>query len=293
LVPTVQPYLLATVAALLAAVDAAIVKAIAGEISAIEIYFFRSLMASIVILPFLLQGRGANLRTRYLPQHILRAAVKTVGLVLNIYAITVLPLPMAIAISFLTPIILGLGAVVLLGEQMDWRRLIAAFGGLVGVAIIIHPDANGLNFGIAVMLGSVIALAGNGLMMKRQTGVEPAARIVALNLLVTIPMALLCAIPFWKVPSGEVLLLLVGQGILAAIGQRCYAASYARMDLSLLAPFDFLRLPFAALFAVVVFQQLPDGFTLLGAAVIFTSTLLLFRTGSRHRRIGKDKRASL
>ena len=274
------PYLLAITAALLSAIDAAIVKAIGGEISAIEIYFFRSLMALIVLLPFLVKERGANLRTRYLSQHVIRAAVKTVGLVLNIYAITLLPLPLAIAISFLTPVMVGLGGAVFLEERLDWRRIAAAIGGLAGVAIIIRPGVDEMGFGISVMLASVVALAGNGLMTKHQSGLEPSTRIVALNLLLTVPMALICAIPFWKMPSGKVLLLLVGLGILAPIAQRCYVAAYASADVSLLAPFDFLRLPFAALLAALLFQQLPDEYTIAGAVVIFMSTLLLFRRGA-------------
>ena len=79
------------------------------------------------------------------------------------------------------------------------------------------------------------------------------------------------------------LMLLVG--VLASLAQLCIIRGYKIGEASALAPFEYSRLPFAATYGIFLFAEIPDLYTLLGAALIVTSTLYIAR---REAQLGKQ-----
>lgn len=264
----VQASLLMVLGASLTAVDGAIVKSVAGELHPLQIYFFRCLFALAVMLPFVI-GNRIPLRTTHLPLHILRAVLKLVSIVTLMFAITMLPLATVTAIGFASPLFVIIGAMLWFGDSAGRRRLLGLALGFVGVLVVVRPSDGLGEAGAIVALVAAIMAAAVTLLMKYSSSREPAAGIVALNLIISVPIALVTAIPVWVWPSQDVILLLVLQGALAALCQLCYVAAHSLAEATVLMPLDFLRLPAAIIIAFLLFQETVDLWTIVGAAIIF------------------------
>jgi exodeoxyribonuclease III len=102
---------------------------------------------------------------------------------------------------------------------------------------------------------------------------ETTEQIVALNILIVLPFSFGLALLDWQWPSWTMLALGASHGALGTIAHVCMARAFRHADASFCMPFDFTRLPLVALIAYPLFGQLPDLWTMIGAAVIFSATL--------------------
>ena len=112
-----------------------------------------------------------------------------------------------------------------------------------------------------------------GICNKRLTRTDDTEQIVVLNLLLVLPFSLGLALLDWQWPSLTMLALGAAHGSLGTIAHLCMTRAFRHADASFCMPFDFTRLPIAAAIAYLLFGQLPDSWTLIGAAVIFSATL--------------------
>jgi drug/metabolite transporter (DMT)-like permease len=264
--------------ALLSSVDAAIIKAIATDLHPLQIYFFRCLLALVVIAPFMLRHR-IEVRRKELPVHLVRAVLKLIGIVTLMFAITLLPLATVTAIGFVTPLFVSLGAMLWFRERASLRALVCLAIGFAGVLVVIRPTSGFGEIGALVALAAALVTALANLMTKHSSTREPAMTVVLLNLVISVPIALAVALPFWTWPSVPLLGLLLVQGSIAAACQLCYVGAYALADASKLMPLDFLRLPAAIVIAYFIFMERPDLWTIVGAVVIFAAGLASLRAG--------------
>lgn len=270
---TFQATMLMLLGAVLTAVDASIIKIVAVELHPLQIYFFRCVVALAVMAPFIQRGMIV-VRTNHLALHIVRAVLKLVGIVALMFALTMLPLTTVTAIGFAAPLFVALGAIFLFGESVRIRRLISLVLGFGGVLIVVRPT-NGLgDAGAIVALSAAMITATAILLMKYSSSREPATAIVALNLIISTPIALITAVPVWHWPSASLLGLLLLQGALAALCQLCFVGAHALADATTLMPLDFLRLPAAIVLAYLVFLEYPDVWTIVGAGIIFAAGIL-------------------
>jgi drug/metabolite transporter (DMT)-like permease len=72
-----------------------------------------------------------------------------------------------------------------------------------------------------------------------------------------------------------------GVGFFATLNQRFLSRAYAAADATAVLPFEFARLPFAAVIGFVLFRELPDIWAWVGGAVIFSASLYMVRRESR------------
>jgi drug/metabolite transporter (DMT)-like permease len=100
--------------------------------------------------------------------------------------------------------------------------------------------------------------------------------------------SLLTAIPayfVWRQMNGWEIVMLALVGALSALGQFCTVRAYAAGELMSIAPIDYSRLVFAGIICFLVFAEVPDRYTLVGAAVIIGSTLYIaYREAQLSRR---------
>ncbi|WGF87938.1 DMT family transporter [Marinivivus vitaminiproducens] len=273
--------LLMAVNAGVGALDTVIVRLASTEVHAFEIAFFRNAFSLLVLLPFLLVRSNLSLRTPYWPVHALRAVLKLAALIAFFLAVTQLPLAVATAIAFTTPVFAAIGSMLFLGEPVRIGRIAGVMAGLCGVLIILRPGAIAFDTGIVLALLAAIGLAGVALLMKLSSGREPADRIVWFNLVLTVPIALIVCLPVWTTPSPFVLGILALQGALGALAQFSFARALSMADASVLMPVDFIRLPLAALFGQFLFAEQPDALVFVGGAVIFASAIVLLHQERR------------
>lgn len=123
------------------------------------------------------------------------------------------------------------------------------------------------------MVGAAAGWAAMGVCNKLLTRTDGTEQIVALNVLMVLPFSLALALLDWQWPSLEMWALGAALGTLGTLAHVCMAHAFSHADASFCMPFDFARMPLAAAIAYPLFGQLPDLWTLVGAAVIFSATL--------------------
>lgn len=171
-----------------------------------------------------------------------------------------------------------LGAALVFGEPVGWRRWLAIAAGFIGVLVIVRPGAEGFSQASLLALASVGFCAVRDLATRRIPKHLPTVFITLLTTVTvtTAGAAVLVPLGGWRPPSGHALGLLVLAAMLILIGYQCIIVSLRTGDISAVAPFRYTALPWAMLTGYLAFGHKPDGAMLAGAAIIVASGLYAF-----------------
>lgn len=263
-----------------------IIRMLGTSLHGFEIAFFRSLFGVAFLVPMVLAAGGpAILRTRRYGLHGLRAAFGTTTMLLSFYAFTQLPLANATTLTFSSPLFLLALAPLVLGETVGWHRRIAAAVGFVGVLIAAQPETQGFNLASAAMLTAAFSMACAMICVKSLSRTDHPLAILSIFSVIAVFVTFGPAVAVWRAPSLLELAWMVVAAGLGTGGQYCYIRSYRIGDASLVAPFNFLQLPFAAAIGVLAFGESPGMATLVGGLIIAASGLyIMHREAVVHRR---------
>jgi drug/metabolite transporter (DMT)-like permease len=269
-----------------------ITKAVSSEMNFGQMMLVRGLFA-IVLIAALAWHQGAlrPLRTLLVKPVALRVAGEVGGTVSFLAAIVHLPLANTAAIFQALPLAITLGAALLFGEPVGWRRWLAITAGFVGVLIIVRPGAEGFNQFSLFALISVIFCAVRDLATRRIPAPIPSLFITLLTTVtVTISgAAIVFPLGGWTPPSGRALGLLALAAVLLLIGYQCVIMALRSGDISAVAPFRYSALLWAILLGYLVFGDVPDAMMVTGASIIVLSGLYAFyREHKRARPVAAD-----
>lgn len=262
------------IVALLTAMDATIVRLLANQVHPFVIGFFRSLFGLLVVLPLIIR-RVDLAGSPYRWLHGIRAGMKLLALVSFFVAFANAPLAEVTAISFTAPIFLTLGGWLLFRERLLVSHALALFIGFGGMLFLMQPGNGSVSIALLFAVAGALITASIQLILKRMSAHDTTERLVAWNLLTMVPIAFLPAIIFWTTPTLSQLALLIVQGLLGALNMTLVTRALSMAGVSLIAPLDFLRLPLVAALAYFMFGEIPEASTWIGAAVIFSATLLV------------------
>lgn len=263
---------------------AAVIKSLGARLDSFQLAFFRASFGLLFVLPFALAGGVAALRTSRPGMHLCRGLAGTVGMMCGIYALTHLSLADATAIGFTKPLFLIVLAALVLREVVRARRWSATALGFVGVLIMMRPGDGVLEPAALVALLGALAAAIVSLLVKRLSATEPAVTIMVWLGGISVLTTALPAAFVWQTPSVAELGWMALAAALASLAQICFIRGYRIGEASALAPLEYARLPFAALYGFLLFAEIPDLYTVLGALLIALSTLYISR---REARLGK------
>jgi drug/metabolite transporter (DMT)-like permease len=249
-----------------------------------QILFFRSLFGLLPVLLMLSsQGGPAALRSRRLPAHLLRAAFAVANLWLLFSAVAVLPLATVTAIAFTGSLFVTALSGPVLGETVGTRRWLAILVGFAGAMVIIRPGLGGVGIAAALAVAAALFYALIVLSTRWLTRTESTPALAFYYSLFGAVISL-AGLPFgWIVPSWPDLGLFVLLGTFAGIGALLLAAAYRRAPIGVAVPFEYTALLWAALYGYALWGDLPDRFTLLGAAILVGSGLYILRREMRRR----------
>lgn len=275
--PAVQAAIIATVAMMLFSVVPPSVRLLSDTMSSWQIVFIRAVFGTIGIGLFFLWTGLHKLKSRQMKVHVVRSTFNFVGMVMWFWALAHIELAKGIAIHFTMPLFIVLFAVIFLRERIGLYRLIAMLVGFGGVLIILRPGALDTGLPELAILSSAALYGGAVVFLKKVVADEtPAAVTFYTNLF----MALGCLVPtviLWAPLTAADILPVLGLSVCGLFAPFMVAVALRKADASMIAAFDFLRLPFTALFGFVLFAEVPDEFVWLGAAVIFASTYFIAR----------------
>lgn len=186
-------------------------------------------------------------------------------------------LAMASSIMFLSPILITAMSVPLLGEQIGLRRVLGVLVGLAGALIIVRPGfgdvpLTALYFVAAACTNALYQLTTR---MLRQS--DDAYTTLLYTALVGVILATLAAPTEWIAPTPVDWGLMVAMGTCGAVGHFTLIKAFQSAPPSALMPFAYSSLIWATLFGYLVFTNLPDGYTILGALIITASGFYIFR----------------
>lgn len=253
-----------------------VVKFLGADYHAIQIIFFAGLLSfPLVTLMLMNDGTEGHLRPVHLWWTVLRTVSTVITGVTAFYAFSVLELAETYAILFATPLLITVLAIPLLGERVGLRRGVAVAVGLLGVLIVLRPDANGLSLGhLAALTAAVCSSLAS--IIVRKIGSDERSVVLLLYPMVANFAVLGCALPFvYKPMPIEHLGML---GIIAAFGfvaTLLVIAAYRRAEAVVVAPMQYSQMIWAIFYGYLIFDETPDEWTMIGAAVIIASGIYI------------------
>ena len=262
---------------------AVIVKVLGVSYQPFQILFFSVLFGFPMVMMMLMRDQTeANL----IPRHPWWTALRTLAAVATgisvFYAFSVLPLTQTYAIIFASPLIITVLSIPILGETVGWRRWVAVALGLCGVLVVLRPGGADLGLGHAAALMGAFggALAS---VIVRKIGKDERTIVLMLYPMMANFVLMGVALPFVYVPM--TLPDLVGtlaMSILVNLAGLCMIVAYKKGDAAIVAPMQYSQIIWATIFGVLLFSEFPDAMTLLGAAIIIASGLIIvFREGTK------------
>jgi drug/metabolite transporter (DMT)-like permease len=213
------------------------------------------------------------LRTRRLPLQLGRSALLVASIGALFIGLVHLPIADATAISFTAPLFITALSVPLLGERVGAHRWAAVAAGLIGVLVIVRPGGDLAHWAAVMPLIGAFFFALYQLATRVLATTEPTFR----TLLYTGGGGLFwCSllVPFFWTPLGLAdWLVFIGIGLLGAAAHLCMISAFSLAEASLLAPFNYSKIIWAAIAGYVVWGDVPSLDTLAGGAVIILAGL--------------------
>ena len=260
------------------AVNSAIIKTlVAGGLHPFQITFARLAIGLLVILPFVWRAGLGSLRTRHPGIHLMRGIAGSVAMISGIAALAQVSLADFTAISFAQPLFAVILAVLVLGEVVGWRRWSATVAGFLGVLVMTRPGSGAFEPAALLALVMALGIAVAVILVKRLPEGETQVSMLFYFSVVALVLCTPPALVVWRAPSGAETIGLLFFGVTGLATQALMIAAYRSGEASFLAPFDYTRIVVAGLLGFFVFAEVPDLWTLVGAAVIITSTLYIAR----------------
>lgn len=238
--------------------------------------FYRQAAGLLVLAPIIVRDPVGAFRTSRPGILLFRSLAGTLGLVLAFWAYQELPLAEANALSFTRTLWIVPLAIFVLGEKVGPWRLGATLIGFGGVLIMLQPSiANAVGWPAAAALSSAALFAMTITGMKVMTRDHSVTVLMVWSAVLGFVLSIPLAVTEWRWPDPVDLALLAAMGVLGLVTQVCYIKGMALGDAAAMAPIDYTRLVFAILFGLVLFHEVPNLVTMLGALVVVGSTLVI------------------
>ncbi len=275
------------IGALLLTTQDAISKWMTTDYHAGEILFYRGFFTFIPIAFFVARaGSWRILATRNLTETLVRAALGTATSIFVVLSFIALPLATALAIIFLSPILLTALSVPILGERVGWRRWVAVFVGFVGVLLIVRPDGSGLAIYYLVPLFTAFLGTFRDIVTRRMAGGDSSVSILFYSMAVAIVVGAI-SLPLFGTQWPD----LSDWGLFAAAGTMIGLSHLLTIQALLyapggtVAPFKYLSLVYAAGIGYLVWGDVPDAWKIAGAVLIVGAGLFILHREMRQRKI--------
>ena len=257
-------------------INDALGKWLAASYTVAQILLFRSVSATVVLVPVL--GRERLRQAMWMPRpwlECLRVLLATLETICFYAAVAVLPLADAVTYYLAGPIYVTLIAALFLGEKVGWRRWLAVMFGFLGVLIILRPGLGVFQPAAAYALACAVSLAFYNILTRKVsrydgflttflfTGVIGAGAATAFGLLA------------WSNPTPGDWGLIGALCITSILGHFLLIRALESAPAAVLQPFHYLILVWAIILGFVFFDELPDLVTLTGGAVVVASGLFV------------------
>ncbi|MGO1120999.1 DMT family transporter [Rhodovibrionaceae bacterium A322] len=273
-----------------------LMKLLSGGYALHQAVLLRSVIGLVILLVLFLPFEGglATLRTKRLPLHIARGLCVVFANMTFFLALAAMPLVDAVAIFFISPLMITLFSVIFLGESVGPRRWVAVAMGFAGVVVMMRPGSEAFQLAALLPLISAVAYAGLNILTRKMGGTERATTLTfyiqVTFIVVSAAMGLaagdgrfagggdpslefLLRAWIWPNPDDYWIFLMVGAS--ATTGGYLISQAYRLCEAGLAAPFEYSALVMAIFWGLVVFGEWPDSIAWVGISLIVGGGLFM------------------
>lgn len=239
--------------------------------------FGRYAVALLISAAVLMRAGGPGLLITHHPAlQAFRGLLLMVSTILNFMAMQHLQLAQTSAIFFTIPLWVCALSAPLLGEHVGWRRWTAVFIGFLGVLIIMRPGTGSFHWAMLLSVASSFCGAVYNI-ATRKVGGRDRTETSLFYVSFVGTLAAVAPLPvFWQTPVGVQWLILIFMGVAGAIGHLMLIQAHRLAPASALAPFLYTQIVWMIAAGFIFFGDVPDFWTLAGAAVVVVSGLVVF-----------------
>ena len=255
------------------------VKFLAADYSLVQIIFVRSVVHLLWMLVLFMPGMGLKLFVpNRLGLQLMRSLLQLLALVAFIVGLLYVPMTTATAIYFVGPLLVVAMAALLLGERVGIRRWFAVLAGFAGAMVIIRPGADDTHWAALLILLSALFYALYQVLTRRIADHDD-FRVTAVFTILIAFVASTIAVPFYWITPVDWLDWLVfgGLGIFGGLGHLFVIKAYEHAEASVVGPFDYGQLLGVSVVGYLVFAEIADLWTWIGAAIIIASGIYVAR----------------
>ena len=281
---------LVLLSSIFSSVSDTIAKLLASELNGVEVVWLRYLVFCVIMIVIAGTRTSAGIRTsagtttstgtepllrRFKANRpglqVLRGLLIIASAVLFVLGLRFLPVAEATTTFYVAPVFVTALSILFLGESVGVRRWLATVAGLIGVVIVVRPGANAFNAAALYPLTSAAFWAGSLVVTRRMSALDRGSTTLFYSAIIGFA-ALSIVLPFvWVNPSWAQIGLGALIGLIATVGQGIIILAYRYGGASLLAPFSYAQIIWAAILGYLVFGERPGGWVLLGGSIIIAS----------------------
>jgi drug/metabolite transporter (DMT)-like permease len=244
------------------------VRHLGSDLPAVEAAFIRYVFGLLILIPVILRMQWHRVKGANLKLYAWRGLAHGAAVMLWFYAMARIPISEVTAIGYTTPIFTVVGAVLIFGERVRSRRIISILIGFIGILIILRPGFETIEIGSLAQLVAAPCFAISFLFAKKLTNTENSSdTLVMLSVFCTLAL-MPGAIYLWRPPTVTELGWLALVAAFATAGHYAITKSIANAPLTVTQPFSFLQLVWAIIFGYLIFDEVPDFWVCVGAAII-------------------------
>ena len=251
-------------------------KYLVGSVPPMMVVFARYGLSLLYVVGLMWWTGSLTFKSRHPWLQILRGFLLFASTLMNFMALQYLRLDQTSAIFFSNPLWVCALSPFLLGERIGPRRWVAVIVGFLGVLLIIRPGAD--HFHWAMMLSVTVAIAASlyQIITRKIGGRDPALVSLLLPSMVGTALAMPLGVANWYVPAWGLVGLMLLMGVAGGLGHHLLIKAHTLAPAPTLAPFVYTQIIWMIIVGFVVFGDVPDIHTLIGASIVVSSGLYVY-----------------
>ena len=255
-----------------------------GDYPTGQVMFFRGFFGIIPTFFLIPRERIKTFyKTKRPKERFFRCIMGLMALVAIFIALRKLPLAIVVSLSFSAPLFITILSIFLLSEKVGIYRWLAVLIGFVGVIIITEPGIEEMNYLYLLPIIFCVGMSFVTITIRKLSSTEP-IWLISIFFSIMILIASLMTIPFgWVMPNFHDFILLSLVGIMGGSANLFLTQSYKLSEVSLVAPLKYLSLIFAIIFGYLIWNEVPTTKTLIGASLVVSASLIIFRREIYHK----------
>lgn len=274
-----------TTSALLFSIMGICIRYASHTVDNYTIVFFRNMVGLILFLPFIFKQGIGFVKTEKLWMHSWRSIVGLAAMYGFFYAIAHLKLSNAMVFTYSSPIFIPVIAWLFLKEKITIAMLCAAGLGFIGVFCVAKPDQGLLNWISVIGIASSLLASMAFVTVRALTQTEPPERIVFYFCLIGSALSVIPMFWMWRTYHVKELLFLIGAGILANVSQIFMSHAYRLAPAGQIAPVNYMAIIFAGVWGFLLWNEVPDLYSVIGFCIILLAILLCSPLTQRQKKM--------